>query len=81
MAIKMLSIDSGSDAYLARVRVEMEIAVGFSPDPLEILIAEEEAFDDQLAEVLLSSSHRAARKQQRGIYAPHARSCMHNDDK
>lgn len=80
MAIKMLSIDSGSDGYLHHIRVEMELAVGYAPDPLEILIAAEEEFDPQLAEVLLSSMHRRARKQKRGIYASHARSCMHNDD-
>ena len=80
MAVKHLSIDSGSEGYLYHIRAEMELAVGYAPDPLELLIEAEEEFDAQLAEVLLSSMHRAARKQQRGIYAPHARSCMHNDD-
>lgn len=81
MARTFISIDSGSEAQLARVRIEMELACGCSPDPLEILIEEEEAFDYQLAEVLLSSMHRQARKQGRGIYAPRTRSCAHNDEK
>lgn len=77
MSKTFISIDSASYS----LQVEIEHTMGYAPDPLEILIAEEEFFDDQLAEVLLSSMHRQAKRQKRGIYAPHARSCMHNDDK
>lgn len=64
-----LSLDSGTDAQVAALRNEVDLELGGADlDPLEILIAAEEYFDDQLAETLLSSSHRMARKRQIGIY-------------
>ena len=53
-----LSIDSGSDAQNARIRVEMEQALGYQSDPLELLIAEEEGkFDNELACRYLNATH------------------------
>ena len=54
-----LSLDSqASAAGLARLRQEVEEALGLANDPLEILIAEEEGqFDDVLALAVLNTRH------------------------
>ena len=62
MKLIILSLDSGTDAQCAALWNEVERTLGFSGDPLEELIAEEEGdpdfFDIDLAVTLLNGIHR-----------------------
>ena len=42
MLIHTVSIDTGTPAQIATVRIEMEQALGYQDDPLIILLREEE---------------------------------------
>lgn len=61
----VLSLDSGTDAQCAALWNEVERKLGFSGDPLDILIAEEEQFDNELAVAYLNGLHQRV----------HGRSC------
>ena len=58
--IIMLSLDSGTDAQCASLWNEVERRLGFSGDPLDILIAEEEEFDTDFAVAYLNGLQRRA---------------------
>lgn len=62
---RFLSLDSSSDALRAVLWVEVELRVGSSPDPLEIMIREEEGdpdfFDADLACAILNGLHNRQR--------------------
>lgn len=58
MALIFLSLDSGTDAQCAALWNEVERVLGFSGDPLDELIAEEEEFDCDFAIVYLNAIHR-----------------------
>ena len=57
----LLSLDSGTDAQCAALWNEVERVLGHTEDPLDILIAEEEEFDVNLAITYLNGLHRLAK--------------------
>lgn len=62
MKIIILSLDSGTDAQCAALWNEVERTLGFSNDPLDELIAEEEYdFDTGIAVAYLNGLHRRIR--------------------
>ena len=61
MAIIILSLDSGSEAQCAALWNEVERTLGFSNDPLDELIADEEDyFDIDYAITYVNALHRRA---------------------
>lgn len=61
MKIIMLSLDSATDAQRASLWNEVERVLGFSGDPLDELIAEEEGeFDTGYCVTYLNAIHRRA---------------------
>lgn len=59
MKIILLSLNSGTDAQCAALWNEVERTLGFSNDPLDELIAEEEGeFELDLAVTYLNALHR-----------------------
>jgi hypothetical protein len=63
MTPKHLSLDSGTPEQCAMLRNEVDIANGgVDLDPLAILIAEEEEFDDEFALDVLRARYRIVGK-------------------
>jgi hypothetical protein len=87
MKLIFLSLDSGTDAQCAALWNEVERTLGFSGDPLDLLIEDEESWDSQdteIAVILLNQIHR--RSHGRGCsfpqcYKPCAgcNSCAHRE--
>lgn len=60
MKIIILSLDSGTDAQRAALWNEVERTLGCSEDPLDLLIAEEDELDIDLAVTYMNAIYRRA---------------------